>query len=157
MKAIILILLSLFLSSCRYAQDLNNVKSLENAKSSLINIQNENLSFENQKILRDYFGKSSVLISNLSNDSRYLNYFHKKFFNYYEDNLCENVFISKELYGSFEKKCIVNGFYICPEVFRDFKEKLVGFYQVLTELEKKNLKKEEACLKLINEWGLDEN
>lgn len=154
MNKLIYILLALFLTSCRYADELNSLTGLEVKKAKLTEIQNENLSYENQKILRDYFVTSTRLISGLENDSRFSNYFHKKFFSYYKSDYCEKTLISKELYSHLKEKCTVSGFYICPDEFKNFEKLLSGFYSKLTELEKKEFSREVSCQKLMSEWGL---
>ena len=157
MKLLILSIMLISLTSCKYGRTFSDVKNLEGKKISVENIQFEELTVENQKVLRDYFSSLKEVAYEFKNNEYIQNYTHRKFFKYFDGSLCDKVLLSQATYQTIMNKCNVSGFYICSEEVKYYSQILIEVKNLLTQTEVSTIRKDQSCeSKLINLGVLNE-
>lgn len=154
MKQIILLIGILMLSSCRYNKTFSNLKDLKISKENVEKISTEELTVENQKILRTYFSNLKDIIYEFKNNSKMQKYTHRKFSKFYKDSFCDNFIVSEQAYFQILKRCNVSGFYICSEEVRTYKGLLLSAKALLTEKEQDRLNSNQKCEKKLQDLGV---
>lgn len=150
-KLIIMSLLLLSTVSCKYGVTYGNMKELGNKKTEVEKISGQDLTTENQKVIREYFSTIKNLVYEFKNSSRMQTYTHKKFFNYYKNEFCEDGILGVDIYNEIMKKCTVSGFYICSDEVKFYKQMLLEAKKLLTVREKEKILENESCKeKLLN-------
>ena len=87
MKNILLMVSFVILSSCKYDGTFSRVKNLKEGKEKIEAIVNDELTSENQALLRDYFGQIKNVIYEIRNNSKIQKYVHKKFNNFFQNSI----------------------------------------------------------------------
>jgi hypothetical protein len=150
-KLIIMSLLLLSTVSCKYGVTYGILKDLGNKKAEVEKISSQDLTTANQKIIRAYFSSIKNLVYEFKNNSRIQSYTHKKFFNYYKNELCENGVLGEDVYSEIMKKCTVSGFYICTDEVKFYNQMLLEVRKLLTKREMAKILENESCKeKLLN-------
>ena len=157
MKILLLSMMLLSLTSCKYGRTFSDVKNLEEKKNSVENIQFEELDLSNQEVLRDYFSSLKEVAYEFKNNSYIQNYTHRKFFKYFDSTLCNKILLSQATYQTIMNKCNVSGFYICSEEVKYYSQILIEVKNLLTQTEISNIRKDQSCeSKLLNLGVLNE-
>ncbi|MEX0799178.1 MAG: hypothetical protein WD025_07020 [Bacteriovoracaceae bacterium] len=154
MKNIILSIFCLTIAGCRYQTELEKVYSLEGDKTYIESGVNGPLTVEEQNAIKKYFSGIKELGYRLKTDNRFNNYFHKKYFVYYQTGTCSNVILPKVAYEKVLERCEVNGFFICSEEARDYIQMLKSIEAELTDLERRSLEDEAGCGDALRELGV---
>lgn len=145
MKYIFILLSVLILSSCKYNSTFSELKSLKESKAKVEAIAADNLTAKNQLILRTYFSSLKNLAYDFLSNSRMQQYTHKKFFNYFDDSLCEETLLDEKFYSQILKKCTANGFYVCSDEVRAYKKILSSVKNLFNENELKKMTSSDSC------------
>jgi len=153
MKILIIILITLTFSSCRYGVTYSGLSELKEKKEKVETTLNSDLNIESQKILRDYFKGVKEVVYDLSSNSSMQSYMHRKFFRYFSQQMCADSVLSKKQYDTIMSKCNVSGFYICSEEVRSYSAILRTAASYLTGSELSALKKDESCKKNLLALG----
>ena len=155
MRTIFLIpIIMLSFVSCKYGVTYGNLKDLKNKQASVELVSSEDLTIENQKLLRIYFSSIKDLIYEYKNNQRMRSYTYKKFFKYFSDDFCEEGVAGEDLYRKIMSKCTVNGFYICSDEVRYYKEMLLEAKKLFTEVEFNKILKSDVCKQKLNKLGV---
>lgn len=151
----LLILSSVFiLSSCKYGTTFSKLKNLNNSKSEVELVSSQDLTVENQKKLRAYFSTIKDIAYEFINNSKMQKYTHKKFSRFFDEAICNDVLLDESFYSEVMKKCTVNGFYICSEEVKSYKELLVSIKKVFNENELKKITANTACKEKLSNLGV---
>lgn len=153
MKMLIITLITLTFSSCRYGVTYSELSELKAKKEKVETTLNSDLNIENQKKLRDYFKGVKELVYDLSSNSSMQSYMHRKFFRYFSQEMCTDSVLSKKQYDVIMSKCTVSGFYICSEEVRSYSDILKTAASYLTGSELSALKEDENCKKNLLALG----
>ena len=154
MRLILIMSLMLILSSCRYGVTFSNFKVIGEHKQNLELVYDQELTTENQKILKEYFKGIKDFLYEFKTNVNYQNYTHRKFFRYFNDSYCEDIVISKQMYETIMNKCNVRGFYICAEEVRYYTEMLKEAKKLLTELEITKINDNNNCQRKLRALGI---
>lgn len=150
-KLLISLLLMLSVVSCKYGTTYESLKNISRLKVEVENVSGQDLTTENQKVIRTYFSNIKNLVYEFKNNSRMQSYTHKKFFNYYKNEFCDDGILGVDVYREIMKKCTVSGFYICSDEVKFLKEMLSEFKTFLTKSEISKILENESCKqKLLN-------
>lgn len=154
MKLLILSMMLLSFTSCKYGRTFSDVKNLEGKRISVENVQFEDLDVENQKVLRDYFSSLKEVAYEFKNSKYIQRYTHRKFFKYFDKSLCNKVLLSQETYKRLMNKCNVSGFYICSEEVKYYVQILTEMKSLLTDVEISNIRSDSMCESKLLELGV---
>ena len=154
-KIIIVALMGLMFTSCKYTNELTNLKALKDTKESLMASDRFELNEENQKLLVSYFGYTKKLLFKIQNDKKMRKYINKRFFKYFESSICKDTLISKSFYDEIMDECTVNRFFICADEVQYFEEMISKLYSNLTQIEKDKINSEPICKELISGFSLN--
>ena len=133
------------LSSCRYGVTYNELKETKQLKLDVISSLEQDLTTENQIILKKYFERIKNIVFELDNNSKMQNYLHKYFNSYYDEAFCEDFLLSNKNYMKTINKCTKNGFYICSEEVKYYKELLTAAKKLLLKSELDRLVLSHSC------------
>lgn len=154
MKILLLSMMLLSLTSCKYGRTFSDVKNLEEKKNSVENIQFEELDLSNQQVLRDYFSSLKEVAYEFKNNNYIQNYTHRKFFKYFDSSLCDKILLSQATYQRIMNKCNVSGFYICSEEVKYYSQILIEIKNLLTQTEISNIRKDQRCESKLQNLGV---
>ena len=154
MKNILLMVSFVILSSCKYDGTFSRVKNLKEGKEKIEAIVNDELTSENQALLRDYFGQIKNVIYEIRNNSKIQKYVHKKFNNFFQNSICNEIILDEDSYQTIMGKCQVSGFYICSEEVREYKALLAVSKEILSESELSKVIEEEKCKGKLTNLGV---
>ena len=154
MKILLLSMMLLSLTSCKYGRTYSDVKNLEGKKNSVENIQFEELDLSNQQVLRDYFSSLKEVAYEFKNNSYIQNYTHRKFFKYFDSTLCNKILLSQATYQTIMNKCNVSGFYICSEEVKYYSQILIEVKNLLTQTEISYIRKDQSCESKLQNLGV---
>ena len=154
MKKILFIISFIILSSCRYDGTFSRVKNLKEGKEKVEAIVYDELTSENQALLRDYFGQIKNVIYEIKNNSKIPKYVHKKFNKYFNNTICNEILLDEVSYETIMEKCQVSGFYICSEEVREYKALLAVSKEILSESELSKVIEEEKCKEKLTNLGV---
>lgn len=154
MKNIFLISIFFLLASCRYDGTFLRLKDLKDQKIKVEEISDAELTTENQKIIRDYFGRIKDVVYEVKNSSNIQNYTHRKFFKFFQNSFCTDFVLDNDHYSKLMAKCKVSGFYICSEEVRSYEELLKTAKSILTVVEFNEILENEKCANTLNELGV---
>jgi len=150
-KLLVLSLLMFSVVSCKYGTTYGNLKGLSHLKSEVENVSNQDLTTENQKVIRTYFSNIKNLVYEFKNNSRMQSYTHKRFFKYFKGEFCDKGVLGIDAYNEIMNKCTVSGFYICSDEVKFYKEMLSEIKTLFTKLEISKIIESESCKqKLLN-------
>lgn len=151
MKAILLMMATLILTSCKYGVTFNEIKSLKELKEEVEIASSEDLTQENQVKLRNYFSKIKDISYSFINNSSMQSYSQKKFLKFFNENLCDEILLDEVRYSEIMRKCSVNGFYICSEEVKSYSSMLKSVKKKLTEFQMGKIVSNKQCkAKLLN-------
>jgi hypothetical protein len=154
MKFLVLILVLTLVSSCRYDEVFSNLHSLKELKLDVEKISSEELTTENQIIVKNYFSKINDIAYEVKNSSRIQKYIHSKFDRFFQSSFCTDYTLDQTHYSSLMSKCTVNGFYICAEEVRNYKNLLSISKSLFTDEEFNKISSDEKCNLTLKELGL---
>lgn len=154
MKLLILSIMLISLTSCKYERTFSDVKNLEEKRISVEQIQFEDLNVDNQKVLRNYFSSLKEVAYEFKNSKRIQKYTHRKFFKYFDITLCNKILLPQKTYKRLMSKCNVSGFYICSEEVKYYTQILSEMKSLLTEVEISNIRKDSICESKLLELGV---
>ena len=154
MKILLSLLVLCFFTSCRYGTSYSEFLSLEDAKNNVELIRSKDLSQKDHEAIKEYFGKVKELAYDFKQDSYMRNYFHNKFFRYFKTDLCSKVLLSKRSHDILMNKCEVNGFFVCSEEVKYYRQILQSIKSDFTALELENFKKDRACSSTLSDLGV---
>ena len=141
-------------TSCRYSDDLGELKELQKVNSNILMDDQFELTQENQSRIESYFQFPKEVSYKFETNSSFQNYFHRKFFRYYSTDFCESL-VSKFDYDLLLKKCTVNTFFICADDVVYFEQYLSHLYSVLSDQEKQKILEDKNCSDKLSEYGLN--
>ena len=151
MRTILLMIVALVLTSCKYGVTFNEIKSLKKLKEEVEIASSEDLTQENQVKLRNYFSKIKDISYSFINNSSMQSYSQKKFLKFFNENLCDEILLDEVRYSEVMKKCSVNGFYICSEEVKSYSSILKSVKKKLTEFQMGKIVSNKQCkAKLLN-------
>ena len=151
MNYIMILLSVLILSSCKYNVTFSKLNSLEDSKNRVEKVASENITAENQVILKKYFSTIKNITYEFLSNTKMQEYTHKKFSKYFNENKCNNILLSAKVYKDILNKCTVNGFYICSDEVRAYQKVLISAKGLLRKNELKNILDNQSCKeKLVN-------
>lgn len=153
-SAIMIISFLTIMTGCKYQEQFDVLKSLSEDREYLENNSDKILTKEKQIVIERYFSNVKDLTHRLVSDSRFSRYFHKRFFRYFETQMCNDFVLDKESWTNVLKTCEVDSFYLCAEEVKHYQAmgKLVSEY--LTKLEEKNFRAEEGCRTKLVDLGV---
>tara|TARA_Y100000768_G_C23916613_1_gene652675 strand:- start:806 stop:1285 length:480 start_codon:yes stop_codon:yes gene_type:complete len=154
MKVILILLTAVALTGCRYQSEFDAMQSLAEDKDYLEKNAKNALSNEKQLVIERYFSNIKELSHKLINDRRFSRNFHKRFFRYFNQTMCDDYVLNKEIWKTVLKTCKVNGFYLCAEELKHYQEILKLIPAHFTQLEIDNLKKDSTCNKRLTDLGV---
>lgn len=154
MRLLTMILMITLVSSCRYDEVFSNFKSLKELKLNVEKISSEELTTENQLIIKNYFSKINDIIYEVKNSSRIQKYMHSKFDRFFENSFCKQYTLTQDIYSSLMSKCTVNGFYICAEEVRNYKNLLLISKTLFIDEEFRKITSDEVCKITLTELGV---
>ena len=154
MNKILLMASFVILSSCKYDGTFSRVKNLKESKEKVEAIVYDELTSENQALLRDYFGQIKNVVYEIKNNSKIQKYVHKKFNNFFQNTICNEILLDEVSYQSIMEKCQVSGFYICSEEVREYKALLTVSKEILSDSEFNKIIEEEKCKEKLTNLGV---
>ena len=154
MKIILMGLILLSITSCKYGVTFSKLKNLSEDKVKVEQIYTQELSAENHKVLRGYFSGIKELVYEYKNNTRIQSYTHKKFNKYFSDSFCEDSLVSKEVYSELMRKCNVSRFYICSEEVKHYVAMLVEAKKLFTPSELTKVTTNNTCQTKLSDLGV---
>lgn len=154
MKKILLIVSFVTLSSCKYDGTFSRVKNLKESKEKVEATVNDELTSENQALLRNYFGQIKNVIYEIKNSSKIQSYVHKKFSRFFQNSICDEILLDDDSYQKIMGKCQVSGFYICSEEVREYEALLTVSKEIFSESELSKIIEEKKCKEKLTNLGV---
>ena len=154
MKTILILLISISVSSCRYGVTYSELSALKDKKQKVESILSEELNTKNQRVLRDYFKAVKEIIYDFSTNRSMQSYMHRKFFRYFSEKICSDSLISKEHYDVVLSKCKVNDFFICSEEIKFLDVMLKKTSTYFTPKELSAITQSKNCKRLLSSFGV---
>ncbi|MCT4641210.1 MAG: hypothetical protein N4A33_02865 [Bacteriovoracaceae bacterium] len=154
MKNIILISSVLFLSSCKYGDTFNQIKSLKGLKQKVEVVSSQELTEDNQLKLKEYFSKIKDISYSYLNNPKMQRYTQRKFLRFFDENLCDEVLLDEVKYSKIMKKCTVSGFYICSEELKSYSAMLNRLKKSLTKSQLEKIVSNEQCKTKLSDLGV---
>jgi hypothetical protein len=152
MKYIFLLNLVL-LYSCKYSVTFNKFKELADDKIKVESIESQ-LNQNNHLILKKYFSQIKNTVLEVQRSTRMQKYIHKYFNSYYDEKFCDEVLLDDVKYMEILKKCYINGFYICAEEVKYYKQILIVVKKLLTEKELGKIRENKICYSKLVKLGV---
>ncbi len=154
MKYLLMLMSILILSSCKYSSTFSQLKNLKSSKDEVEVISTQELNSENQAKLRVYFSTIKDIAYEFMNNSKMQKYTHKKFTKYFEESICNDVLLGDSFYAEVMKKCTVNGFYICSEEVKSYKELLGSIKNLFNKKEIEHITRNSKCENKLKNLGV---
>ena len=153
-KLFLFLTFSIALTSCKYSDSFEQLSQLQSKKEVVEELYSEDLTEENQKLIKDYFSSIKVLVYEFKNNSKMKKYFHKKFDKFFNSQLCSSTVLDETIYESLMKKCSASGFFICAEEVRDYRDLLNSVKQLLSKKELESITSDEICKNKLVKLGV---
>jgi hypothetical protein len=141
----------LTITSCKYGVTFSKLKNISDNKSKVEAIYTEDLTSNNQEILRDYFVSIKDLVYEFKKNDSMQNYTNSKFSKFYRSSFCNDGLISSAIYIEIMSKCNVSGFYICSEEVKFYTEMINEASKLLRKSSLSEMFSDVSCkIKLTN-------
>ena len=137
------------LISCRYEDELNEIKSLQQQKEEVLELGDFEINKESQEILMKYFERLERSVNKYKNSSKLQKYSKKYFDKYFDEKICGDVLLAPTEYEFILSKCTINEFFLCADEVRRYRNNLTQAIALADQHQIEHLKSEDRCTEIL--------